>query len=266
MNFNYGFGTDIGRKRQQNQDRGAAFPQMGLFIVADGMGGHRGGETASAMAIELIPSIVHNHQKKLNWDAKVAVVEGIRAANRGIYDRALKQPALQGMGTTTTSLLFAHGTLTIGHVGDSRCYYLRPQGIWQVTRDHSLVQEKLRAGLITRDQLKTDRMKNVITRSVGFDMDVNVETYEMEVHPGDVFVICSDGLSGMIEDQEIYSAVRENLFEKKDIQKTTDALIEAANGHGGDDNVTVIVIQILDTPTAEIPTPTGSSTSEHQPG
>jgi protein phosphatase len=246
MQFNVGFATDIGKKRQQNQDNGAAVPELGLFIVADGMGGHRGGETASAMAVEIIPKVVAEDLKK-GASAKDTIAHAVRAASAAIFERALKMPQLQGMGTTTTALLFQKGVMTIGHVGDSRCYYMRPHSLWQVTRDHSLVQEKLRAGLITREQLKTDRMKNVITRSVGFEQEVNVDVYEMTVQPGDLFLICSDGLSGMLEDPQILQIVQDEHFGLKDIQKTVKVLVDQANAHGGDDNVTAVVIQVLDT-------------------
>jgi serine/threonine protein phosphatase PrpC len=251
MNFNVGFGTDIGRKRQQNQDRGTAYAGLGLFVVADGMGGHRGGETASTITIDVIPKFVEEAQKSPEWNPKQVASEAIRAANRAVYQRAVEQPELQGMGTTTTALLFHTSkagapVMIIGHVGDSRCYYFRKEGVWQITRDHSLVQEKLRAGLITREQVKTDRMKNVITRSVGFEPDVSVEIYEMPVQVGDVFLICSDGLSGLIEDADMLSVVQKLLFESKDIQGATNELIRRANANGGDDNITTVVIQVLE--------------------
>jgi protein phosphatase len=245
MNFNVGFATDIGRKRQQNQDNGAAFPELGLFVVADGMGGHRGGETASAMAVETIAGRVREGQTKPDWDPRDVITEAIVAANNAIHERAMDETALQGMGTTTTALLFTPEGLTIGHVGDSRCYYIRPDALWQITRDHSLVMEKLRAGLITRDQIKTDRMKNVITRSVGFEPEVNVEVYEMQVQPGDVFLVCSDGLSGLIEDPKMLEVIQKELISQGDIKKAVDMLVDAANQNGGDDNITAIMVQIL---------------------
>ncbi len=247
MQFNVGFATDIGRKRQQNQDNGLSAPEVGLFVVADGMGGHRGGETASAMAVEVIPQKVKSGLKKMPLNPRAILEEAISAANAAIYDRALKQPGLQGMGTTTVAMLFNGKTMTIGHVGDSRCYFLRPGSIWQLSRDHSLVQEKLRAGLITREQLKTDRMKNVITRSVGFEPEVSVETYEIAVQPGDTFLICSDGLSGMIDDLKMLELVEQGLYKEGDAQKTVQRLIESANAAGGDDNVTTIVVQVVAT-------------------
>src|SRR6185437_765394 len=158
----------------------------------------------------------------------------IRKANENIYTRSQADPALQGMGTTSVALLFKDNTLTVGHVGDSRAYFVRDGGIWLITRDHSLVQEKLRAGIISRDEVKTDRMKNVITRSVGFEAIVNVEIYELETRPGDKFLICSDGLSGLVEDRQILSLMNKTA---DDPQRSVQELIAAANANGGDDNI-----------------------------
>jgi protein phosphatase len=246
MNFNVGCATDVGRKRSQNQDRVKVAPELGLFIVADGMGGHRGGETASAMVVELVPEIVKQAQETQGpqWNPKNVISKAIEGASRAIHERAISTPALQGMGTTTVAMLFKDNLLTIGHVGDSRCYFLRPGAIWQATRDHSLVQEKLRAGLISRAELKTDRMKNVITRSVGFEADVNVEIYEMSVQPGDVFLICSDGLSGMIDDEEMLEVIQKSREAGHPLTETVQDLIDAANQNGGEDNVSTIMVEI----------------------
>ena len=247
MLFNSELLTDIGQKRQQNQDAGAIHPELGLFLVADGMGGHQGGETASTMAAEIVPISVKNAQKVKSWNPKKVISKAICKANMDIHERAKHDLNLQGMGTTTTALLFKDKKLTIGHVGDSRCYFIRPHAIWQMTRDHSLVQEKLKAGLITREQLKTDKMRNVITRSVGFESELHVDVYEMTIQCGDVFLICSDGLSGMQNEKNILKIVQENLFEHKNIKKAAKELIHAANTSGGDDNITVVLIEVLET-------------------
>ncbi len=244
MEFEYGWATDIGRKRTQNQDSLGTHPELGLFLVADGMGGHRGGETASAIVSEILPEVIRGLQSRTpDWDPPSAISEAIQAANSVIFQKAIQQPQLRGMGTTTTALLFKGEKLVIGHVGDSRCYFLRPHLLWQATRDHSLVQEKLKAGLIQRSELKTDRMKNVITRSVGFEIDVNSEVYELELQPLDTFLLCSDGLTSLVEDAQILSIVQEELFEKGSAQSAAEALIKAANANGGDDNITAIVVQ-----------------------
>jgi protein phosphatase len=246
-----GAATDIGRKRSQNQDSIGSFPDLGLFLVADGMGGHRGGETASAMAVEVISQVVRQWLSKSDWNPSHVLTDAIQKANNAIFDRSQSDPNLQGMGTTTVAILLKDNSLTIGHVGDSRCYYYRPGGIWQLTRDHSLVQEKLRAGMITRAEVKTDRMKNVITRSVGFEPDVAVELYHMDTQPGDQLLLCSDGLSGLVEDEQILSILQKHQarntsdqsFDKK-MKETVQELIATANSNGGDDNISTILVEI----------------------
>ncbi|OFZ21309.1 MAG: hypothetical protein A2X94_07620 [Bdellovibrionales bacterium GWB1_55_8] len=245
MRFSVGYATDVGRKRAQNQDSFAAVPELGLFIVADGMGGHRGGETASAMVADVVPAKMKAAAGNTKQDPHDALAESIKSANAAIHKRAAQDPSLQGMGTTTTALLFRNESLIIGHVGDSRCYFFRPSSIWQITRDHSLVQEKLRAGLITREQAKTDRMKNVITRSVGYEPGVEVDLYDMPVLPGDVFLLCSDGLSGMVEDGQILETVQKCVIDGNDPKRAVDELVDMANRNGGDDNVTVVIIKVL---------------------
>jgi serine/threonine protein phosphatase PrpC len=248
------FLTDIGRRRAQNQDSGGSFPEIGLFIVADGMGGHRGGEVASKIAVETIHEIAAAALKEGKSSAD-ALTEGAKHANLRIMDRSRKEPDLEGMGTTTTSLRFDEGKVYIGHVGDSRCYLIKPEGIWQLTRDHSLVQEKLRAGMITREQLKTDRMKNVITRSVGFDLHFGIDVYEYAPVPGDLFLLCSDGLTGPLDDDEIHAITKKMYFdaianeEFRDrahgfeplLRNLAESLIAAANENGGDDNITALI-------------------------
>jgi protein phosphatase len=245
MQFSVGIGTDIGRKRSQNQDSSAAQPELGLFIVSDGMGGHQGGETASAIAVETIIESVRKAQQKKTWDPIETMKRAIETASQAIFNKALAEPRLNGMGTTTTAALFSKNKITLGHVGDSRCYYLRPGALWQATRDHSLVQEKLRAGLITRAQVKTDKMKNVITRSVGFEDNVDVEIYQMDASRGSCFLLCSDGLSGLLDDQEICKIAQRDVFEAKNPQKAVTDMIAAANANGGDDNITTIIVQVL---------------------
>ncbi len=246
MNFKFGFMTHVGLKRQHNQDNGVACPETGLFLLADGMGGHSGGETASQIAIQTIPEFLkENIPTQEEWDPKEMLRNAIQAANAAIYQKSIEIPELQGMGTTATVLFFSHRLLIVGQVGDSRCYFFRPDCIWQLTKDHSLVQEKFRAGLITRAQMRTDKMKNVITRSVGFEPQLNIDLFEKKVNPGDVFLVCTDGLSGFVEDSLILEVVASHLFETGDIQSATEALIGLANQKGGEDNVTVILIQVL---------------------
>jgi serine/threonine protein phosphatase PrpC len=247
--FRVGAATDIGRKRSQNQDSIGSHPELGLFIVADGMGGHRGGETASTMAVQIISQVVRQSLSIPGWNSNEVLTRAIQQANNLIFDRSQADPNLQGMGTTTVAILFKQNSLTIGHVGDSRCYFFRNGGIWQLTRDHSLVQEKLRAGMITRSEVKTDRMKNVITRSVGFEPDVSVELYHMETRPGDRLLLCSDGLSGLIDDAEILEILGKNRQVShgeldEPMKETVKELIATANSNGGDDNISTILVEV----------------------
>jgi PPM family protein phosphatase len=218
---------------------------LGLFVVSDGMGGHLGGEVASSTAVEVIQSFISKQllNNKIAPTEKM-IAEAIQAANKAIFDKSLKDKSLQGMGTTTTALLFEKAQVFIGHVGDSRCYFFRPDSVWQLTRDHSLVQEKLRAGLISRAQVKTDKMKNVITRSVGYEEYLEVETYQMHVQSGDCFLICSDGLSGLVDEPEVLKIVSQGMHEKGNLQETVEKLIMAANENGGDDNITSLLVQV----------------------
>lgn len=237
--------THIGMKRKQNQDNFLLVSEQRLFVVADGMGGHKGGETASYLAVHSIADYLKSEDAANILDPSARLHQAMLAANSAIQNKGQSDPSLQGMGTTTVAMYFSSDQLYIGHVGDSRCYLLHPNRVWQITRDHSLVQEKLRAGLITRDQLKTDRMKNVITRSVGFENEVDVEIYQLEPHPGDVFVVCSDGLSGMVEDNIISATIDEYVFKQDSLEGAAQKLIELANANGGDDNVTAVVVQVV---------------------
>ncbi|MBL7716541.1 MAG: Stp1/IreP family PP2C-type Ser/Thr phosphatase [Bdellovibrionales bacterium] len=237
--------TDVGKKRAQNQDNGGIFPELGLFMVADGLGGHRGGETASTLAVETISAHIKAGQAQPYWDPRSLAVSSIKQANAKIFETAKKNPQLDGMGTTAVVCLIKNATAYIAHVGDSRAYLVAKNGIWQMTRDHSLVQEKLRAGLITREQLKSDRMKNVITRSVGFESTVDVDLYEMPLDVGDSILMCSDGLSGMLDDPAILKTIHESWKSGQDVLAAVDQLIQRANENGGEDNVTAVLVTSL---------------------
>lgn len=245
MEFKVSLKTDVGRKRSQNQDAAAVYPELGLFIVSDGMGGHKGGEIASATAVKEIQKSVLSDLAQNEWTADTTIRKAIEHANHSIFEYAKTHPELNGMGTTTTALLFQDETLTIGHVGDSRCYFIRPEAVWQLTRDHSLVQEKMRAGLITREEAKVDRMKNVITRSVGYEPMVKVEVFRARVQRGDCFLVCSDGLSGLVDEATVLKIIQKELFENDTIDKAAEILVAAANERGGDDNITALLVQIL---------------------
>ena len=240
--------SHVGMKRLQNQDQFLCIPEFSAFVVADGMGGHKGGETASLLAITMICDTIRSIRTgqdptmPAHTPAGQILLTALMAANEAVFQHAIANPALRGMGTTCTALMHEGDQIFIAQVGDSRCYLVHPGSIWQLTRDHSLVQEKLKAGLITRSEVKTDRMKNVITRSVGFENQLAVDLYTFSCHSGDVFMLCSDGLSGPCPDEEILDIVADQVFEKKDLLKATQNLCNAANSHGGDDNVTALIV------------------------
>jgi serine/threonine protein phosphatase PrpC len=235
--------TDIGMKRKQNQDSGLVRADLGLFMVADGMGGHQGGETASKLCVEKVAEYLEAHLK--DPDKSQALEQALQTANRAIFDTSEKDPKLQGMGTTATILRISGDLATIVQVGDSRAYYWNKTGLWQLTRDHSLVQEKLRAGLITRSQVKIDEMKNVITRSVGYEASVKADVYQFQVQKGDGFLICSDGLSGPVDDALIFEILEESTSSGVSLVDTAHKFVKSANGRGGDDNVTVVLVKLI---------------------
>lgn len=244
MNIESAFITDIGQKRSQNQDSGCARNDLGLFLVADGMGGHQGGETASRMVVEIVPEELEEYlkTKKSAKSSKEILKQSIREANQKIHELSVREPSLTGMGTTTIALLLTNHQAIIANVGDSRCYLIQKEGLWQLSRDHSIVAEKVRAGLISREQAKKDMMKNVITRSVGFDTQVDVDVFEYTPQTGDLFLLCSDGLSGLVSDEEIASVLQNT--KNTDLDTLAKTLIDKANSNGGDDNITVVLARV----------------------
>lgn len=237
--------TNIGRKRKANQDSYRMEAAQNLFIVADGMGGHAGGEFASRITVETVgDSVIGDRNAKLNMTPAELLMAAIHRANSNVYSAAQKDPALAGMGTTVVAMLFDAARLYVGHVGDSRVYMAQPGRIWQLTRDHSLVNEKLRAGIITRDQLRNDKSRNVITRSVGFESSVLVDLYQKDLQSGEIFLACSDGLSGLVEDKQILSVLDELAWNNTSLEPAALRLIELANNNGGDDNITVVLARV----------------------
>lgn len=241
--------TDVGRKRNHNEDSYLIDDELQLYVVADGMGGHAGGGTASRIAVETIDGELRKAREgKENPFALGAPLqdsplpEVIRAAVEhaclAIFQAAQNDPRLAGMGTTVISLLVKDEQVFFAHVGDSRAYLIRGDLIQQVSEDHSLVNEQIKAGMITADEAKHSRYKNIITRSVGFEEEVQVDVMGLVSEPGDAFVLCSDGLANMIEDRELLEIVRGTAPEE-----TPKKLVELANERGGDDNITVIVVR-----------------------
>lgn len=233
--------TDIGKVRSVNQDSYYLADDHTLFIVADGMGGHAGGEIASRVCIEEIRSYLLQHiDLAMNDEVQIqhVLADAINAASTRIYEYALENPELKGMGTTATVLFCAHQCGYIGHVGDSRLYILRSGFIYQVSDDHSLVSEQLKAGKITEEEAKNHRLKNIITRSVGYQEREYVDTKAIELVPGDFLILCSDGLHGKVSEKELVAMVSHD-----DVDCVND-LIDLANERGGEDNITVVVVKI----------------------
>ena len=232
--------SDIGKKRSTNQDSILVNDRLGLYAVADGMGGHKGGETASSMALEVLNSAVEKiSDKKDSIQIAPFLKEAVSLASMKIFERSLMDENLRGMGTTFVGLCLSGDNAYIAQVGDSRVYLYRDGDLWKVTEDHSLINEQIRSGLITKQEAEKLNYKNVITRSVGFEEIVNVDVYTREVESGDVFLLCSDGLTGMLSDEEIKDCIN-----PKNMAASVDKLIHNANEAGGADNVSVILLKV----------------------
>lgn len=254
MKFRHAARSDVGIKRSHNEDSYLVNPELGLFVVADGMGGHAGGETASRVAVSTIaqeilqwrekrPDAFQNPSSLEESPLAEAVRDALEAACGAVFHAARANPGLEGMGTTSTGILVQQGCVFAGHVGDSRFYMVRDGAIQQITEDHSLVQEQVRAGVLTPEQAKSSRFKNIITRSIGFEEEVLVDVMGVELREGDQLLLCSDGLSNLVEDYEMRETLRTSALED-----VPQKLIDLANARGGDDNITVIVVQIDETP------------------
>ena len=221
-----------GRRRRRNEDAFVVAPP--LFAVADGMGGAKAGEIASRLAAAAV---------REEGSDRVDVTELIHEANRRVFERARDDASASGMGTTMTVALVEDDHVTIGHVGDSRAYRIRDHGLEQLTEDHSLVAELVRSGRLSPEEAETHPQRSVITRALGTEADVDVDTFTVETRPGDVFLICSDGLTTMVEDDRIVEVVEQN---RDDLERVAKQLIADANRSGGEDNVTVICFEIVE--------------------
>lgn len=240
MNIRVAGLTDVGLKRENNQDNFLLNEDLGLYVVADGMGGHLGGEVASLLAVE---SIQEEVQRSYNSDLGAEPFDILQSAyshaSNKIYSKSEEDNSLKGMGTTAVTALFRDETLFIGNVGDSRAYLIHPPYIWQMTEDHSLVNEQIKAGLIKPDQAPLFTARNVITRSVGFEEHVTCDVIERKVQEGDFVVMCSDGLSGLVSDRRICDICLTLPFDD-----VAPRLVEEAKRNGGDDNITVVFLQV----------------------
>jgi protein phosphatase len=231
--------SDTGRKRRQNEDAFVCEPP--LFAIADGMGGAQAGEVASRLAA----AVFEEGADAIRGEEGVATV--VRAANARIFERAVHDPAVAGLGTTATVAVVDEraATVTFAHVGDSRAYLYRNRVLEQLTTDHSLVGELVRSGRLTEDEAAVHPHRSVITRALGTDAEVEVDTLTLEVAPGDLVLLCSDGLSAMVRDEEIV-----RVLESTDgaPRAAAEALVSAANEAGGEDNVTVVLFELVSEP------------------
>jgi serine/threonine protein phosphatase PrpC len=223
-----------GRRRRHNED--AYVVQPPLFAVADGMGGAKAGEVASALAADAVQESGNDGE---SGEARVAAL--IEEANRRVFRRASEDREASGMGTTMTVALVEADEVAIGHVGDSRAYLIRDGRLEQLTDDHSLVAELVRSGKLTPEEAETHPQRSVITRALGTEADVDVDTFSVQSAPGDLFLLCSDGLTSMVDDETILDAVERN---RDDLQEAAKALINAANRGGGEDNITVVFFEV----------------------
>jgi serine/threonine protein phosphatase PrpC len=228
--------------RSGNEDNFAvsASGDRGLFIVADGMGGHAAGEVASEMAVQTIQRELHSVRDLDDRSTPQKVMEALKAANRNIHDRTITEVDKQGMGTTASVLLLSGTRYLIGQVGDSRVYLLRDGALQQLTKDHSYVQEQVDAGFLTPEQARYHPYSNVITRCVGASPDVEPDIYQGESRVGDLFLVASDGLTGMVDDRRLQTL----LMSRAEPERKVHSLIAEANGRGGLDNITAIVVQV----------------------
>ncbi len=225
--------TDTGRRRRHNEDAYVCEPP--LFAVADGMGGAQAGELASNLAAAAL------RDEGSRGGGEERVDELIQEANRRVYDRQTQDSSATGMGTTMTVALVENGHVAIGHVGDSRAYLIRDRRLEQLTEDHSLVAELVRSGKLSPEEAEGHPQRSVITRALGTDPDVDVDTFSVETKPGDLFLLCSDGLTAMVDDETILREVERN---RGDLTAASRALVKAANKGGGDDNITVVFFEI----------------------
>ena len=252
--------TDTGRKRRRNEDAYVCEPP--LFAVADGMGGAQAGEVASGLAAAAL-----REDDETTLAGQDRVVSLIQEANRRVYQRSSEDAAASGMGTTMTVALVGDGDVTIGHVGDSRAYRVRDGGLDQLTNDHSLVAELVRTGKLSPEEAEIHPQRSVITRALGTDPNVDIDSFTVRAEDGDLFLLCSDGLTSMVDDETILGIVEQN---RADLEATVRALVNAANRSGGEDNITVVAFEVGTAERAEVlddtrSYPAGLGTEEDQP-
>jgi PPM family protein phosphatase len=249
MDFEFFSQTDTGRFRTNNEDSVALHPEGGVAVLADGMGGYNAGEVASQMACEFIGGelvrwLEQAAQTATDVDVRRAMDICVDNANRAIFNAANSNAEYAGMGTTLVLAVCRPGRLLVGHIGDSRAYRWRDNELVQITRDHSLLQEQIDAGILTPEQAAMSSNKNLVTRAVGVEDYVLLETRSHELQSGDVILMCSDGLSDMLEDRQIAEVMAQHV----QLPQLAAALVDAANAAGGRDNIAVVLIRAQGAP------------------
>ena len=243
--------TNPGMVRSHNEDSVASDAACGLVVLADGMGGYNAGEVASGIAVSVVATEICQRLQEVSPierdeesgdDLGLALLrDNIRKANLSIYQAAQSQPQYSGMGTTIVAGLFYDNSVVVGHVGDSRMYRLRDGVLETITRDHSLLQEQIDSGMISIEDARLSKNKNLVTRAVGIDADVTPEIHVHEVRVGDIYLLCSDGLNDMVEDEDIQSTL---YAMQGNLPLAAEQLIQLANDNGGRDNVSVILVKV----------------------
>jgi protein phosphatase len=238
--------TDVGRRRDNNQDQFVVDDGLGLYAIADGMGGHAAGEVASKIAIDALADTVRGNGTDGESAEAVGeqLVRAVNEGNRRICESVLARQEWRGMGTTLVAIRVVGSRAVIGHVGDSRAYRVRGGRLERLTSDHSWVAEQVKLGLLSDEEASRHPMRNIVTRALGNRSDVEVELAEEALLPGDTLLLCSDGLNSMLDDAEIL----ETLAAHDEPQQACEALVEKANARGGDDNITVIVARMAGEP------------------
>jgi PPM family protein phosphatase len=244
--------THVGRQRQHNEDAFLVEGEARLFIVADGMGGHAAGEIASRIAVDSVSEfILHTKEDDGTWPHAYdesfrrttnRLMAAVRMANTRVLEAMRKDARLRGMGTTIVACLADDTTVSVAHVGDSRAYLIRGSEITRITNDHSWVFEQVQAGMLTEVEAEKHPLRNVITRALGGALQVSPDASEIAAQPGDVYLLCSDGLTGMVPESEILRLVAES---HDDLEKACGRLIEAANENGGIDNITAVLVRAI---------------------
>lgn len=244
--------THVGRQRQHNEDSFLVADEAKLFLVADGMGGHAAGEIASRIAVDSISEfIVHTKEDDGTWPHAYdehytrttnRLVAALRMANTRVLEAMRKDARLRGMGTTVVACMADGDKISVAHVGDSRAYMIRKGKISRITSDHSWVFEQVQAGMLTEAEAEKHPLRNVITRALGGALSVNPDASEIDSKTGDIYLLCSDGLTGMVPEEEILTLVTANA---DDLEKACSQLVEVANENGGLDNVTVILVKTM---------------------